>query len=101
VRTVWVEGMAFDVVDGAFSVAWSLSPGENVVHVEVGDDAGNVQTTTVTTVLDWKGPGPRPTAEEGGETGSSVALPVGLIVAGVTVLVVAMFLTRASRKGVA
>ncbi len=100
ISTVLVGGMPFPVDDGVFSVPWFLASGVNSIPVKVSDEAGNINNDTVSTKLQWAEPGPEPVegGEEEGEEGLSLAYPIALIAAGVTVLLVAVLLSP-RRKG--
>ena len=94
ISTVLIGGMPFAVEDGTFSVPWFLVAGPNSIPVKVTDAAGNVNNETVSTTLQWTEPGPEP-VEGGGEDeeGLSIAYPIALIAAGLTVLLVAVLLS--------
>ena len=100
VGTVYVNGMAFPVTNGLFKVVWPLSSGANTITVRVQDLAGNVQTDTSTVTLQWPAPPKEPTTEEEeGTAGPGVALPAGLIVAGLVAVVVAFVLAARGKGG--
>jgi len=95
ITSVLVGGMPFPVDDGTFSVPWFLAAGQNSIPVKVTDAAGNVNNDTVSTTLQWTEPGPEPVdGDEGdGKEGLSIAYPLALILAGITVLLVAVLLS--------
>jgi len=82
---VYIQGVPYRTSEGTFSVTWSLTAGENIIVVEVRDEAGNVQSETLQTFYDYKEYEPRDTTVDE-EDNSLYLWSVIIIVVAVTVI---------------
>ncbi len=96
---VYVQGVPYSVIRGAFEIQWSLAAGENNLNVEVRDEAGNVANDLVPTT--YYPPPPIKIEPEGEDTIWDDILSVmgiALLLVAIVVLVTAMFVVYSRRR---
>ena len=76
---------------------WFLDEGMNTISIEARDDAGNVNTETLTVTLEWDTPVPQtPSGQDEGDNEGELGTSYGVafLVAGLTVLIFGLFIVH-------
>jgi hypothetical protein len=97
ILVVYIQGIEYPVKDGLFNVLWPLSPGNNSLTVQVMDDAGNPSVETFNVVYNQEIVGGNGNGE-GEEESLSWVWGAVFIVAAITVIVTAVFVTTQRRR---
>jgi hypothetical protein len=94
---VFVQGVAYAVVNGVFEIQWSLAAGENNLLVEVIDEAGNPATDTVTVTYVPPKPPKIIVDDQPGLDWLSVA-GIAILLVAIVILVTALFVVYSRRR---